>query len=198
MRLSTSACYRSGMLMRGHAVRTRAKSGASHNGDAAAVFKGADWATVIVVDALGANEVAANTARLAMKAAETVASRDADEVLGAVHTALRGSSGAAAMVLRLRVGELRIASVGNVAVTAHGMSLAVVSSPGILGFQHASLEVHRAALPHGVRLAVFTDGVSPSLNPAHGRDLDVEKAADDLFRRHAVTFDDATLVLIDV
>ena len=34
--------------------------------------------------------------------------------------------------------------------------------------------------------------------PAHRRDLDVDKAADDLFRRYAVAFDDATLVLVDV
>jgi phosphoserine phosphatase RsbX len=185
-------------VIRGSAIRTRAKSGASENGDAAAVFKGADWVSVIVVDALGANDAAASTAQRALHAAEATAGRDVDDVLSAVHAALRGSSGAAAMAVRIRPGELRIASVGNIAVTAHGMSLAVVGSPGILGFQHAAVEVQRAAMQHGVRLALFTDGVSPSLNPAHGRDVDVNKAADDLFRRHAVSFDDATLVLIDV
>ena len=187
-------------VIRGSAIRTRAKSGAAHNGDAAAVCKGAEWVSVLVVDALGANDIAASTAQRALQAAESIAGRDVDEVLEAVHTALRGTSGAAAMALRIRVGELRVASVGNVAISAHGMSLghALVSSPGILGVQHAAIEVYRAPLGHGVRLALFTDGVSPSLNPTHGRDLDVEKAADDLFRRHAVTFDDATLVLIDV
>lgn len=179
-------------------MRTRAKSGATANGDAAAVFTGADWAAAIIVDALGVNETASATAMRAVKAAEATAGRDVDEMLAAVHTALRGSSGAAAMALRVRLGEVRVAGVGNIAAQADGMTLAIVCAPGILGFQHAPVEVMRASTPHGARIALFTDGVSPSLNAAHGRDLDVEKAADDLFRRHAVSFDDATLVLLDV
>lgn len=187
------------MTLPAHHIVTRAKSGSKHNGDRAAVFEDGNGSLIVVVDALGTGEGAAATARLALQAAEALASRDVDQVLTGMHVALRGSTGAAAMAVRIDDGTLTVAGVGNVSFRAtSGMSILVTTSPGILGFQHASLDVQRVAVRTGARVALFTDGVAPSLDPSELCDLDVPAAAAELFRRNAVAFDDATLVLLEL
>ena len=182
-------------VIRSSAIRTRPKSGTAHNGDGAQIFRGDDHALIVVVDGLGQGEVAENVAKRALQAAAAVATQDVELVIAAIHTALRGTAGAAAIALRVAHQQVGIAGVGNLEVRGPGVP-SVSLSPGILGFQHAPLEVLRVRASG--RLAIFTDGLSPGLDPSPGRSLDVDRAADALFRQHAVSFDDATLVLVDL
>ncbi len=141
------------------AVHVRAYPGAPRGGDAGIVIPaGDDGALAVLIDAAG-HGLAAYV--VAQKARETVyAHPDAepDELLQRLDERLRGTTGAAVSIGRLRGRELSFAGVGNVQASVSLRPLLV--RVGIVGVRMRQPKVVRVALEEKAWFIMHTDGVS--------------------------------------
>lgn len=181
------------------ALRERPRSGETRSGDRALVVShGAGRALLAVIDALGHGEVAHGIAERAATAVSRLAAPTVEEAVEAMHAALKGTRGAGALVCTVHDGRVRAGGVGNVEMRTDGIKLSVALTPGILGVQRSRLQVFDGVVRGPARIALFSDGVAPRLDLRAVSRLPLDEAADDLFRRHSVSFDDATLLLVEV
>ena len=186
------------MILATHA-RSRPRPGEIENGDAVVVRHTARFSLVAVIDALGHGPVAARVASAAV-AALTAATlpRRPEEALLDVHSALRGTRGAAATVVTLEDGIMRGCGVGNVEVRTPGRGSPVLLARGVLGSASLRLRPFDTTLGPGERFAIFTDGLTRRLDLKSVRELALPDACNSLFARFAQELDDATLLIGEV
>ena len=119
-------------------------------------------------------------------------------VVQALHAALRGTRGVAALLCCLRGEALTCCGVGNIEVRRIGVKVSVHVTPGVLGGMLArQLVAAVGTMPVGARLVLFSDDLSPQLgaDDVVGTDLDGIAAA--LMTRFARVNDDATVLIAE-
>lgn len=135
-------------------------------GDGWSVVETPDQSLTMVVDGLGHGRQAAEAARDAIEVFRAQADRSPAEILGAAHSALRSTRGAAmaiALVDRRR-DEVRFAGVGNIAAVLldprSGRTTSMVSRNGIVG--HTMHKVQEFTYPwaRDLLLVMNSDGLT--------------------------------------
>lgn len=138
-------------------------------GDAWCYVERAGGALIMGVDGLGHGLGASQAASLACEVFMTETTRAPGEVLERIHTNLRTTRGAAAIVMEANWdrGQLLAAGIGNLvaAVVENGSAKRIPSYNGIVG--HASPRIREVSYPLGLAgLLVFhSDGLSASWQP---------------------------------
>lgn len=174
-------------------------AGHTANGDVAVVRNLEDRTLVAIVDALGHGPAAGEiAARAATHLSGAELKNGALAVMENLHAALLGTRGAAAMILLLDAKTVEGCSVGNVDLRALGSYLPVVQSPGILGVRVRRYNVFKGELTPGARLVMFSDGVSSQVPVAETKDMEAGEACKHLMRGYRRSYDDATILVIDV
>ncbi len=185
-------------LVLGHA--SIAREGERASGDAVLVRVESDRTLVCMIDALGHGAYASDAAQAAvdfLRAADLAL--PISQLVGGVHSALRGSRGAAALVLVAFGDRVRGVSVGNVALRARTAApFPFANSPGVLGGSLRRIRVFDAALHHGDRLICFTDGVSGVFPIEESSRLRPSMAARAILTRFRLPHDDASILVADV
>jgi phosphoserine phosphatase RsbX len=182
--------------------RTLPREGEIANGDAVVVRRFEGGALIGIIDALGHGHKAAEVADLATaKLAELSLDRgprDVLSILDAVHHALRGSRGAAAMICVVQEDRIEGCGVGNVELRCAGVSLPVVLSPGILGVGKVRLRPFTGRLNPGCRLYMFSDGISRRAPFTELAQLSADEACRELLDRYRRNHDDASVLVLSV
>lgn len=170
--------------------------GETRCGDAGLVraIDGVTW--VLLVDALGHGDQAADAANLAIAEAETFpATITVEQALMRLHVKLADSRGAAAALLRFEAHTLSLGGVGNIEVrTLQGPSPPYFATRGVLGHRLPPLRGNSIELTSPGSLLLFTDGVDRRV-PLHTmRTLGGDLLCAEVLRSHALDRDDAMLV----
>lgn len=169
------------------------------NGDAVVVREEGDRLLFSVIDGLGHGRHAAEAARVAEEAVMGCALElDVQSVLEAMHKALQGTRGVAALVGKLEGDTLEASSVGNVDMRVHGANVPIVLSPGVLGLRVRTYRVFRAQLTSGDRILVFSDGISPRFSARDLAPLSPADACRTLLESYGRSHDDASVLVIDI
>ncbi|MFF3615143.1 SpoIIE family protein phosphatase [Streptomyces sp. NPDC002580] len=110
---------------------------AAHSGDAWACVRSGDHVTLLLADGLGHGPAAAKASGAAVEELRRLAHLPPPELLGALHTALRDTRGAAVAVARLDLGarHLDFAGIGNIGARLRSGDTwhPLLSHPGIVG-----------------------------------------------------------------
>lgn len=169
------------------------------NGDAVVVREEGERLLFSVIDGLGHGRYAAEAARAAEQAVLACdADLDVQSVLEAMHKALYGTRGVAALVGKLEGDSLEGCSVGNVDMRIHGANVPIVLSPGVLGVRVRTYRVFRGTLPPGSRMIVHTDGISPRFSVRDLASLSPADACRALLESYGRAYDDASALVVDV
>jgi len=179
---------------------TRPKTGEVANGDSLVVRVSDTHSLLAVVDALGYGPPAAEAAERAVRYLEAVdVAQDVRAIMSGLHSELRHSRGAAAMICRItqsgRSAHVEGCGVGNVELRTSSSSLPVVLSPGILGGSVRQFRVFHGELP--TRLVFFSDGISARFAIDSLRRLTPQEACARLMSEHGRSHDDATVLIAD-
>ncbi len=180
--------------------RSAPREGERQCGDLALV-RDADGATLLaVIDALGHGPHAAAAAALA---ADHLSAAALDQGLTALveglHAALRGSRGAAAMIVLLAPdGRLQGCGVGNVELRTVGSRVPAVLTPGVLGASINRLRTFEGRVAAGDRLVIFSDGLSSRMELDRVRGLAPGAACDALMAQYRRPHDDSTVLITDL
>jgi phosphoserine phosphatase RsbX len=175
------------------------KEGERVSGDAVFLRPVKGGAVFAVIDALGHGERAADTAQVALRALAEAPEEDGVRALiDRLHTQLRGTRGAAAMVCAFRDGRLEGCGVGNVELSCLGTRVQWLQSPGILGASLGRARIFDAKLAAGDRLVIFSDGVSPKFDLSTFRGVKAVEACRVLMSRQRRSHDDSTVLIADI
>ncbi|EYF07874.1 SpoIIE family protein phosphatase [Chondromyces apiculatus] len=175
------------------------KDGEQLSGDAVFVRHLDRSSLFAVIDALGHGDRAAETSAVALDALkETSGNPGVGELIDLLHTRLRGTRGAAAMVCVCRDGQLEGCSVGNVELLSLGTRIPWVPSPGILGASLRRTRIFEVKLVPGDRLILLSDGVSPRIEPSLLRGQNAHDACRTLMSKYRRPHDDATVMVADI
>lgn len=178
---------------------TLPREGERLSGDAAFVRRGDDAVLIAVVDALGHGPIAAEVAVTATAyLGEAPLHRGVSTIVEGLHARLRGSRGAAAMVLVLSKGRLEGCGVGNVELRSVGRRLPVILTPGVLGGSLGKLRLFEGQLSAGDRLVVFSDGVSGRFGDDLAHGLPAPETCRAIMSRYRRPYDDATVLVTDI
>jgi anti-sigma regulatory factor (Ser/Thr protein kinase) len=196
---AAGAARRSGITVAGVCI---AMHGETESGDDWTLTRGDDSVTITVADGLGHGPPAALASNAALRIAREEASHGLEELLRAMHGALRPTRGAAVSVARIQPSLRRVdfAGVGNVAgvVVEDQDARRAVSQPGIVG--HELRKVQTFAYPWAASsiLIMHSDGIGTSWHLQHypglaGRHPALIAAM--LYRDYCRGTDDATVVV---
>jgi negative regulator of sigma-B (phosphoserine phosphatase) len=176
------------------------KDGEQVNGDAVVVRNGGDHPVMLaVIDALGHGAAAASVAAAATAyLGEAPLDRGVVKLVEGLHGRLRGSRGAAAMVLIFSGGRVEGCGVGNVEMRSVKRRVPVVLSPGVLGASLGKLHLFEAQLSAGDRLVVFSDGIAGRFDDELSRGLTGLETCRRIMDRHRRPHDDATVLVTDI
>jgi phosphoserine phosphatase RsbX len=175
------------------------RQGEQENGDAVVVRRGDDAVLLAVVDALGPGAIAAEVAAAAVAFLAAVPmNRGVTTILEGLHGRLRGTRGAAALVLLLSGARLSGCAVGNVEMRSPKRRVPVILSPGVLGSSLGRLHVFEAPLSAGDRLVVFSDGIAGRFDEELARGLPGLETCRRIMDRHRRPHDDATVLVTDI
>jgi negative regulator of sigma-B (phosphoserine phosphatase) len=186
--------------------------GQTENGDAAVVRRWEGGVLIAVIDALGHGAHAAKAADAAVRYLhEAPLERGVALVIAGLHDALRGTRGAAAMLLHLEGLKLTGVGVGNVDVRSLALRgpppsgagpvrsrIPVVLTPGVLGASLPRFKVFHAELTPGDRVIVFTDGIGPRFEEEASRRVPALEVCRAIMERHRKRHDDATVLCTDI
>jgi negative regulator of sigma-B (phosphoserine phosphatase) len=174
------------------------KQGEIMSGDAVVLRSdGGRW-LLAVVDALGHGPGAAEVAGKACQHLEKVPlSHGVREIVTGLHSHLRNTRGAAAMVCMLHGGSIEGCGVGNVELRVHGDDVPVILSPGVLGGSVRQFRVFRGQLHALTRMVIFSDGISSRFSLERMRQLTAADACKRIVSEHAHAHDDATVLVAD-
>ena len=180
--------------------RSLPRNGEQECGDIAVVRAEAEATLIAVIDALGHGPHAAATAQIAAKhLGEASLDGGLLPLVEGLHVALRGSRGAAAMILLLAPdGRLQGCGVGNVELRSVGSRVPAVLSPGVLGASISRLRTFEARVTSGDRLVIFSDGLSSRMELDRVRGLTPGEACDALMTHYRRTHDDSTVLVTDI
>jgi len=181
------------------AYRSRALDPREESGDLHVVEIFPEGALMAVIDGLGHGPEAASAARRAADTMKAYAQSDPVEVVERCHTALRGTRGAALLVLSLsfRDALMMWAGVGNVEgwhMRPAGRE-ALLSRAGVVGYQITPPQRRSAPLAPGDLFILASDGVSARFSESLTRTGRLEEVAETIFANYARVTDDA-LVLV--
>lgn len=175
------------------------KEGERVSGDAVFLRQVDGGSVFAVIDALGHGERAAETSDVAVKTlAEAPESDGVRELIDRLHTHLRGTRGAAAMVCVFRKDHLEGCGVGNVELSCLGTRIQWLQSPGILGASLGRARIFESKLTPGDRLVLFSDGVSPRFDLSLFRGVKAEAACRALMSQQRRSHDDSTVLIADI
>lgn len=177
------------------------RDGETENGDAALVRHGGEGARTLlaVIDALGHGTRAAQAAGVATQfLSEAPLDRGVRPLIDGLHERLRGTRGAAAMLILLGQGKLEGCGVGNVEARGHNTRVPAVLTAGVLGSaQLAKLRPFETALGARGRFVIFSDGISGRLLLDDVASLDPRETCRALMDRYRRAEDDATVLVTD-
>lgn len=143
-------------------------SGEEVAGDAWAFREREDGVTLIVVDGLGHGLMAARASAKAIAAFRGASESEPAAVLNRVHSALRGTRGAAVAVAYVdpAEGAIRYAGIGNIAgvILGDGKPLAMVSHNGTAGLHAPRLQEFSYPLSGEVLIVMHSDGLATNWN----------------------------------
>jgi hypothetical protein len=138
-------------------------AGEEECGDGWAVESRDNRTVILVVDGLGHGLLAAAAAREAIRVFRNVADNAPDEIVRALHPALRPTRGGAAAVAVIDHADrtLRYTGIGNIAglVIALGRRQGLVSLSGTLGHSVRKVETFEYTWPPGAMLVLHSDGL---------------------------------------
>jgi negative regulator of sigma-B (phosphoserine phosphatase) len=175
------------------------REGERENGDAVVVRTGDEGVLVAVIDALGHGAVAAEVAAAAVAYLDLApVHRGITTIMEGLHARLRGTRGAAAMVLILSGGRVAGCGVGNVELRSTTRRVPVILSPGVLGTSLGRIHVFEAPLSAGDRLVVFSDGIAGRFEDELSRKLPGIETCRAIMDRHRRPHDDATVLVTDI
>ncbi|WTW93307.1 ATP-binding protein [Streptomycetaceae bacterium NBC_01309] len=124
---------------------------------------------VMLADGLGHGPMAANAADAASRAFREGRARHPQDAIQEVHTALRGSRGAAVAVARVEpvAGRVLFCGVGNITAVLLGADTqtSLMSYPGIVGHRMRGLRSFTHPLPPGGALVLHSDGLTDRWRP---------------------------------
>jgi negative regulator of sigma-B (phosphoserine phosphatase) len=175
------------------AHRVTPAAGEISSGDAALIRDDGGTTLVALIDVLGHGREAAQVADLAVRHLTTARLGAAVEVVQGLHDALRGTRGAAAAVCLLRDGRIDGCAVGNVEVRVLGSPV-----PGIIGHRMHRLRDFGGKLAAGDRVVCFSDGVLSQTPFAELRKLPPTETCAVVMTSHRRSYDDASVVVVDV
>lgn len=178
---------------------TRPCRGETANGDAVFVKASATRTVFAVIDALGHGPIAALAADTAVRFLDGVTDVcTAAELIAGVHTALRGTRGAGAMICVYENGTLDAAGVGNVALRVFGSRFDIAPTPGILGARIRSVRSAAGRLTAGARVIVYSDGVQRRAEFDSTFESRGAGTCERILRDCSIAHDDATVLVADV
>jgi negative regulator of sigma-B (phosphoserine phosphatase) len=180
------------------AHRVTPAAGEISSGDAALIRDDGGTTLVALIDVLGHGREAAQVADLAVRHLTTARLGAAVEVVQGLHDALRGTRGAAAAVCLLRDGRIDGCAVGNVEVRVLGSPVPVMLTPGIIGHRMHRLRDFGGKLAAGDRVVCFSDGVLSQTPFAELRKLPPTETCAVVMTSHRRSYDDASVVVVDV
>ncbi|MCR6483188.1 ATP-binding protein/SpoIIE family protein phosphatase [Amycolatopsis sp. OK19-0408] len=149
---------------------TRPITGEEVCGDAYAVMRAPGHLRLMMCDGSGHGPLAASASREAVRVfCARPAEEPPEQVLAAIHTALRSGRGGAVAVadLDLAEGRVRFAGLGNIAATivAGDRKQGMISVPGIAGFQARTIRAFDHVLPAGAAVVLHSDGLTEKWHP---------------------------------
>jgi hypothetical protein len=174
--------------------------GQSESGDLHVVQSFPGGMLLAAIDGLGHGPEAAEAARLAADVLAQHASGDPGHLMALCHQAMRGSRGAAMLVLSLSAPDERCAwfGVGNVEgwrCADDGAREALISAAGVVGYNLPAPRTRTCALVPGDTFVLATDGVRPEFGCELLAEGDPAAIAGDILHRFGRGTDDA-LVLV--
>jgi anti-sigma regulatory factor (Ser/Thr protein kinase) len=171
-------------------------------GDAWVAAPVVDGLKMMVVDGLGHGALASEAAQAAVAAFWPVVGRPVDQIIDAVHGALRSTRGAAVGVAAIdtRRRIVTFAGVGNIqgSIVGDGPARSVVSHGGIAGQGKPRVQVFSYPWPAGALLVMMSDGITSHWtveNYPGLRQRDPLLIAGVLYRDFVRGRDDATVVV---
>jgi negative regulator of sigma-B (phosphoserine phosphatase) len=172
----------------------------TESGDRCVVMPCPGGALLSVIDGLGHGPEAATAAQVAADTMLAHADTDPTDVITQCHVALRGTRGAAMLVVSLsfRDSTFAWAGVGNV----EGWHLrgsrreALVSKAGVVGYQISPPLRRRADLRAGDLFLLASDGISPRFTDELGSGGDPEAMAASILAKHGRATDDALILVV--
>jgi negative regulator of sigma-B (phosphoserine phosphatase) len=178
------------------------RAGETQNGDAALVRRHADGSVLIaVLDALGHGPLAAKAAAVGMGfLAAAPAEKGVRALVEGLHDQLRGTRGAAGMLLVLKDDKLSGCGVGNVTLRAIRGRIPATLTPGVLGgiLTLSRLRLFEADLALGDRFVLFSDGISSRFDDEASRRAPALAICQAIMERHRKPHDDATVLVTDI
>ena len=181
------------------AERSRPIPGELESGDLHLVVPFPGGALLAVVDGLGHGQEAAAAARLATDTLRVNPARRPADQIADCHAALKGSRGAAMLVVSVSFTPPAIswAGVGNVEgwQVGRGGRAALLSRPGVVGYQIPAPAERNRALAPGDLLVLASDGISAGFIDLIAPDCDLEQTASAVLSTHARASDDALVLL---
>jgi negative regulator of sigma-B (phosphoserine phosphatase) len=178
---------------------TVAKEGELENGDAALVRRWDGRTLLAVIDALGHGTQAAAAAAAATSFLDTVTSAHGmREIMDGLHERLRGTRGAAAMVLLCHEGRVQGCGVGNVEMRVYRGRVPAVLSPGVLGASLSRLHLFEGRPSPGARIVLFSDGITARFDDEAAKALPAGDTCRAIMDRHRRAHDDATVLVTDI
>jgi phosphoserine phosphatase RsbX len=178
----------------------RPKEGETVSGDGAMVREEDGTHLLAVVDALGHGAGAARTADIAIDYLAKCPLKGAGviELMSGLHTALRGTRGAATTLCLIEGGKLTGCGVGNVAVRCTDPRVSPFLTSGVLGGAVDPFRVFSGSLAPEARLVMFSDGISHRFALSTMQRMATREACAKIMESFRHSHDDATVLVADV
>jgi negative regulator of sigma-B (phosphoserine phosphatase) len=173
------------------------KTGEKENGDGVLIrFRDSLGALLAVIDGLGHGPLAAQASSLAIRRLESLPfDLPLLEMMIAVHDELGGTIGAAGTICRITECRLDACAVGNVRLACSGSDVPFLACPGVLGHRIPRLRACACDIRAGTTLALFSDGIEPSLRLAEVQPTSPETACKAIMAQFRRRDDDATILV---
>lgn len=171
-------------------------------GDTGVIMATNDNCFVALVDVAGKGEEAAKIAEQARIYLQDNHGRGLLPLMQGLHTLLRGSRGAVAMLCRIEFASARLycVGVGNIAARVIGPTpFPVRSQDGIIGYQMPLLQERAYQLAAGDVLFLHSDGVKEHVDMIQCRQIltgSAENPAAEIIARFGKREDDASCVVV--
>jgi phosphoserine phosphatase RsbX len=178
----------------------RPKEGETVSGDGATIREEDGTYLIAVIDALGHGAGAARTADVALEylAKCPVKGAGVIELMGGLHTVLRGTRGAATTLCLLSEDRLTGCGVGNVALRCTDPRVSPFLTSGVLGGAVDPFRVFSGSLSPDSRLVMFSDGISHRFTLSSMQRLSTREASVKIMETFRHSHDDATVLVADV
>jgi negative regulator of sigma-B (phosphoserine phosphatase) len=175
------------------------REGERDNGDAAVVRRSEDGVLIAVIDALGHGRHAAEAAVAGIRYLEEAPLQGGiRRVVEGLHERLRGTRGAAAMLLLIRDNKLEGCGVGNVGIRSYRARIPAMLTPGVLGGSITRLRLFQAEVEAGHRIILFSDGISSRFDDEGARGAPPLATCTAIMERYRKPHDDATVLVTDI